>query len=127
MKTTTTIHVKRIIRLSVFSLLMVAVVALAFASKGGGGKKKTPIKNDFVPVRTTSGFTLRTGVNYSGSHIFGVERNDRNYNFNTVITYQKGNTTFIVPYKYKVNAPSLNMASFKTNFQLLNLKISIHK
>jgi hypothetical protein len=127
MKATTTIQMKKLMRLSCLSVLMIVAV-LAFASKGGGGKKKIPaLKNDFVPIRTTSGFTLRSGVSYSGSHIFGVEKNDKSFSFNTVVTYQKGNTIYILPYKYKVNTPAFNTNSAKSNFQMLNFKIKIHK
>jgi hypothetical protein len=110
------------------SALMIIVVALAFASKGGGSKKKTPsYKNDFVPIRTTNGFALRSGVNYTGSRVFGVEKNDKGFSYNTIVTYQKGNTIFIMPYKYKVNTSVFSAGPAKSNLQVLDLKIKIHK
>ena len=125
----TTIQVKKLMRLGFFSAAMIIVVALAFASKGGGGnRKKIPsFKNDFVPIRTTSGFTMKTGVTYAGSHIFGVEKNDKHFSFNTLVTYQKGNTIYIMPYKYKVSSSAFNTGSSNSNFQMLNFKIKIHK
>ena len=109
--------------------MMLVVVALAFASKGGGGKKKAaPLKNDFVPIRTTTGFTLKTGVPYSGSQIFSIEKNTHYFSLNTVSTYQKGNTIFIIPFKYKVSiAPFDASGSGKSSLQMLDLKIKMHK
>lgn len=123
------IPIKKLTRLTLVSVLMIVVVALAFASKGsGGGKKKTPaFKNDFVPIRTTTGFTLRAGAMYTGSHTFSVEKTDKVFSFNTVVTYQKGNTIYILPYKYKVNITGFNAGTSKSNLQLLDLKIKMHK
>lgn len=44
------------------SALLITVVGLADASKGGGGEKKKDtnhFKTDFTPIRTTNSFTLR--------------------------------------------------------------------
>jgi hypothetical protein len=122
------ISIKKLTRLAFVSVMMIVVVALAFASKGGGGKKKTPsFKSDFVPIRTTTGFTLRTGAMYTGSHTFGIEKTDKVFSFNTVVTYQKGNTIYILPYKYKVNTTGFSAGTTKSNLQLLDLKIKMHK
>ena len=128
MTTTTYIHVKKLTRSGLFCLSLIIIVALAFASKGGGGKKKTPaLKNDFVPIRTSNGFTLRNSIPFSGSHFSSQERTDKGFSFNTVVTYQKGNTVFIMPYKYKVSNSTFNITPSKSNFQMLNLKIKMHK
>ena len=128
MRIKTNIQMKKLTRIACFSALMLIVVALAFASKGGGSKKKTPsYKNDFVPVRTTNGFTLKSGLNYTGSRVFGVEKNDKGFSYNTIVTYQKGNTTFILPYKYKVNTSVFSTSPAKSNLQMLDLKIKFHK
>jgi hypothetical protein len=127
MRTTTYIQMKKLIRLGLFSSLLIVAVALAFASKGGGKKKTAPLKNNFVPVRTTSGFTLRNFVPFSGSHFVTQEKTDKNFSFNTVVTYQKGNTVFIMPYKYKVSNSTFNITPSNSNFQMLNLKIKMHK
>jgi|SRR5579871_1090324 len=127
MRTTTYIQMKKLIRLGLFSSLLIVAVALAFASKGGGKKKNAPVKNNFVPVSTTNGFTLRNYVPFSGSHFVTQEKADKSFSFNTVVTYQKGNTVFIMPYKYKVNNSTFNIAPSTSNFQMLNLKIKMHK
>jgi hypothetical protein len=128
MKTLTIIQFKRIIRTGFFSTLLFVVVALAFASKGGGDKKKNiSFKNDFVPIRTTNGFTLKNSLSFTGSHIVTTEKNTKAFSYNTIATYQKGNTVYVLPYKYKVNTVPFNNNAQKSNFQMLNLKINMHK
>src|ERR1700733_3312012 len=84
------------------SALMITIVALSFASKGGGGDKRNSLNNksEFTPIRTTNGFTLKTGPAYSGSHILSQDKSATSLQLNTVVTFQKGNTTYILPYKY---------------------------
>jgi len=117
-------------RKALVSTLMLAVVGLAFASKGGGGDKKstsTPLKTEFVPIRTTNNFTLKVGPSYAGSFLLSQERTKTSISFNTLVTYQKGNSIFILPYKYRVNMPSMMDGSNKTNLQLLDLRIKMHR
>ncbi len=127
MKTATNIQPRKLILQIVFSLSMVVFVALAFASKGGGDKKKSiASKADFSPINISNAFTLKNGISYMGSHIFSQQKEKASFSINTVVTYQNGNTIYIMPYKYKVSIAPLNNSS-KTNLQLLDLKIKVHK
>lgn len=123
---------RKLTRQAIISALLIVVASLAFASKGGGGDKKKaaanmPFKNNFTPIRTTNGFTLKTGPSYTGSYLLGQEKTNNTISFTTIATYQKGNTVFILPYKYKVNtSPYLNLGG-KTNLQVLDLRIKMHK
>ncbi|SRR5579871_251192 len=129
MITTTTIRVKELMRhLFVFTSLLI-IVGLAFASKGGNKdkKKNTPAKSNFVPLKVTSPFTLRNGYAFSGSHVFSQQKDRSSLELNTIVTYQKGNTTYILPYKYKVNTATFSITPAKGNLQMLDLKIAMHK
>ncbi|GGB25710.1 hypothetical protein [Puia dinghuensis] len=109
------------------STIMVAVVGLAFASKGGGGDKKSgnvPLKTNFTPIRTTNGFTLKTGPTFTGSYFLGAEKKDNYVSFNTLVTFEKGNGIFIMPYRYKVNS-SVFLHNSGNNLQLLDLRINM--
>jgi hypothetical protein len=113
------------IRLGVVSILLLGVTVFAFASKGGGDKKKhREFDNNFTPIDAASSFTLKQTPVYSGTLMsFRSETNNR-ISLNAMITYQKGNTTFILPYQYKVCiGPASN--SGKTNLQFLGVKIQI--
>jgi hypothetical protein len=120
-------QLKRLTRQTGISVLLVIIAGLAFASKGGGGDKKNnpSLKDNFTPIR--NGFTLKTGSSYAGSHIFSQEKSNNKLSLNTVITYQKGNTVYILPYKYKVNASSFSSTAPKTNLQFLGVKIQMPK
>ncbi len=127
MKTATNIQVRKLLLQALLSISMIVLVALAFASKGGGDKKKNVAsKADFAPINISSAFTLKNGISYLGSHIFSQQKEKASLSVNAIITYQNGNTIYIMPYKYKVSISPLNSAS-KTNLQLLDFKIKMHK
>jgi len=125
----TTIQMKKLMKPALFFVSFVIIVSLAFGSKGGddkGKKGNTKLKSDFVPIRMT-GALLKNGFTYTGSHIYSLQKERTSFSLNALITYQKGNTTFIVPYKYKINTGALSLSPAKNNLQMLDLKISMHK
>jgi hypothetical protein len=109
---------------TIISFVMVGAVALAVASSGGGDKKKEARKAEFTPIRTTNGFTLKAGPAYTGSHTFGSIRNNNVISYNTVVTYQRGNSVFILPHQSRVNT---TVPSYRSNLNLLDLRIRLHK
>jgi len=110
---------------TLISCAMIGAVALAAVASSGGGKKKSeaPLKPIYTPIRTTNGFTLKAGPSYTGSHILSSERSRNFITYSTVVTYQKGNTVYILPQQVKSNIKP----TFKTNLNLLDLKIKLHK
>jgi hypothetical protein len=115
------------IRLTSVSLLLFAVT-LAFASKGGGGKKKNhEFENSFTPINAASSFTLKQTTLYSGSTVSFHSQADNRISLNAMITYQRGNTTLILPYQYKVNiGPVINYGT-KSSLQFLGVRIQMPK
>jgi hypothetical protein len=113
------------IRLTAISLLLFAATALAFASKGGGEKKKHhEFDNSFTPINAASSFSLKRSPLYSGSIVSFHPQADNRMSINAMITYQRGNTTFILPYQYKVNInPSTSYPH--TNLQFLGVRIQM--
>ncbi|HVY74748.1 MAG TPA: hypothetical protein VG890_07955 [Puia sp.] len=121
--------VQRALRMTAVSLALVAITALAFASKGGGGDKKkhSVFDDNFTPINTASSFTLKKTPSYSGTIMNFKPQADKRISLNTMITYQRGNTTFILPYQYKVQiGPAVNEQG-KTNLQFLGVKIQMPK
>jgi len=111
------------------SALMIAIVGLAVASKGGGGdNKKTsiPLKTNFVPIRTTNGFTLKAGPSYVGSMTVGIEKTREYVSFNTLVTYQKGNSFYIMPHVYRINTNIYLKNNSGNSLNLLDLRINMH-
>ena len=109
------------------SFILVCFAAMAIASMGGGKSKtkKSSVKPEFIPIRTTNGFTLKAGPDYRGSFILGQDKNNASISYNSIVTYQKGNTTYILPYKYKLQ--SCSFQSEKSNLQMFNLRLKIHR
>jgi hypothetical protein len=117
------------IRLTAISLLLFAVTALAFASKGGGEKKKHhELDNSFTPINAASSFSLKKSQFYSGSIVSFRPQADNRMSISAMITYQRGNTTFILPYQYKVNtSPITNYNMHANNLQFLGVRIQMPK
>jgi hypothetical protein len=124
----TNIKMKKLTRVVLSLVIMVIIVPLGFASKGGGDKKNSAaiLRSTFTPIRISNGFTIKTGPQFTGTHIFNQEKTHGAFTMNSVVTYQRGNTIFILPYKYKVTLPSFNTTN-KNNLQLLDFKIKMHK
>lgn len=125
----TNIQSRKLILQGALSMLFIAVFAIAFASKGGGDKKKNVVsKSEFAPINISSAFTLKNGVSYMGSHNLSQQKERANISVNnTVVTYRNGNTIYVMPYKYKVNISPFSSSSSGGSLQLLNLKINVHK
>ena len=116
----------RLLRKGAVSMLLFAVTALAFASKGGGDKKKhRDFENSFTPINAASAFTLKQSPLYSGSTVTMRPQSDNRISMNAMITYQRGNTTFILPYQYKVNIGPVSGP--KSNLQFLGVRIQMPK
>ena len=100
------------------SLLFTGAAAISFAGIGDGGKSK--VTSLFTPVKITNGFTLKAGHNYR-STIFTEERKQPNYlQLNSMVTYQKGNVTYILPHNQKIS-----VSAGKSNLQAINLRVNI--
>ena len=129
MFTPTTIKLRKLMRKTLVSTLLLAVVGLTFASKGGGGeknKKEVSLKTNFTPIRTTSGFTLKAGPSFTGNYLLNSQRTSNYVSFNTLITYQKGNSIYVMPYHYKINT-SVYLNNSGNNLRLLDLRINMNK
>ena len=90
-------------KLTVLALLAVTAVA-AFATLGDGKVKRNNSTKSLLSnktVLTPGTFSLKSGYNFRGNEVLTFEK-DRYININTVITYQKGNSTYIMPLKKRV-------------------------
>jgi hypothetical protein len=113
------------IRFTAVSLLL-AVTAIAFASKGGGEKKKRrDLENSFTPINASASFSLKKAPLYSGSMVTFRPQADNHVSLNAMVTYQRGNTTFILPYQYKVNIGPVVNYNTRSNLQFLGVRIQI--
>lgn len=78
----------------------------AFATLGDGKSKTADApKKSLLSARTavhTGTFSLRSGYTYRGNEVIDLNGNKKYIRLNTVVTLQKGKTTYTVPLKKKV-------------------------
>lgn len=118
----------KLMRKLLISSALIIVVGLAYASKGGGGEKKKDnpsFKKDFTPVRTTGSFTLKAGPSLTANYNLGIEKTSDYVSFNTLITYQKGNSIYVMPYHYKISTSMYLDNSNNNNLRLLDLRVNL--
>ncbi len=110
---------------SIVSLSLIGVVVLALASSGGGNRKKSAklFEPEFKPIKTSTGFSMRTGINYSGSLITSAQKSRNTVNLKSLATFQKGNNIYIVPNSHRIST----VQSQKSNLNVLDFRINLHK
>lgn len=125
MQENSTLKFNRMLKKTIISFSFIGIVALALASSGGGNKKKsTKLFNpEFAPIKTSTGFSMRSGANYSGSLITSIQKNRTSMNLNSLVTFQKGNTIYILPNQHRFNT----IRTQKSNLNVLDVKINLHK
>lgn len=86
-------------------LLLLGVTAVgAFATLGDGRKKSDVRKKSLLSSRTATkpgSFSLKSGYTYRGTQVI-TEGSKKYISLNTVVTLQKGHTTYIIALKKKV-------------------------
>jgi hypothetical protein len=86
----------------VLSLAACAISAFAvLGDKGKTPKNRSLLSNENLAV-VRGNFSLKSNYNFRGSQIINPNQKNEYINLNTVVTYQKGNTTYIVPLKKKI-------------------------
>jgi hypothetical protein len=95
----TATKLKCLIKRKIATAVLLTASLAAFATLGDGGKKNSLNKRD-ANVNSRN-FSIRSNYNYRANNLF----NQPQKNFimvNTVVTYQKGNATYVMPLKKKV-------------------------
>jgi hypothetical protein len=80
------------------TLFLIVVSVAAFATLGDGkskGKKSSLLNKAVAPGK----FTLKSGYQYRGSQIINQQNQNNTFTRNSLVTYQKGNMTYILPVK----------------------------
>lgn len=91
-------------QLAMILLLAVTTVG-AFATLGDGKARNTrSTKKSLLSTKTAlqpGSFSLQSGYNFRGTQVINTQDN-RYINLNTVVNYQNGHTSYIIPLKKKV-------------------------
>ena len=90
---------------------MCSSIALSSFADGGIGRKSKG--RAMINITTTStlrnsiSLNLRSGLKYTGSLLTKQQFSGNSIFTNTLVTYQKGNTVYIVPYKHVITMPEV--------------------
>ncbi len=95
----------------VIALLLVCATHFSMGSFTGTtssekSKNKYSLKNfnnNFY--KKASPYSIRAGYDYKGSRIISQQIGSNGVTYNSVLRFEKGNTTYIYPYKHKVSVP----------------------
>jgi len=99
----------RVAKIFFLCAVMSIVMLPSFADRGVGKKTKKITLN----IKTNGSFTnslalnLKAGLKYRGSLLSNIQTTNTGAIYNTLVSYQKGNTIYIIPYKQKVIVPEI--------------------
>ena len=83
---------------------------VSFADRGIGKKSKNKIVlniNTAGSLKNAISFNLKTGLKYKGSLLTNTEQQNNTLTTSGLVTYQKGNSIYIIPYKQKIIVPEI--------------------
>ena len=90
--------------------MLSGVAFSALADKGIGKKNKTKVTlniNTSNSLRNSISLNLKSGLKYTGSLLVNQQYEGNVILSNTLLTYQKGNTVYIIPHKQIIAVPEM--------------------
>ncbi len=89
------------------------VTYVAIADRGGFGRRNKINFNikTLSTLKSSIAFNLRSGLVYRGNTVLNKYRVGNSVFTNSIVSYQKGNTIYILPYKQKALIQSYSPAT----------------
>lgn len=97
-------------KLILIVLMLSGIGFSAMADKGIGKKSKSKVALNIKTggtLKNSIGLNLKSGLKYTGSLLANQQVNGKSYLNNTLLTYQKGNTVYIIPHKQVFAVPDM--------------------
>jgi hypothetical protein len=91
-------------------VMLISIAYSALADKGVGKKTKAKVTlniNTSNSLRNSVSLNLKTGLKYTGSLLITQQMEGNTLLRNTLVTYQKGNTVYIIPHKQVIAVPEM--------------------
>jgi hypothetical protein len=97
----------RCFKIAVGVLFACSIWFIAAADRGGFMKKNKTHLNIAVrgTLRNSIAFNLKSGIFYKGSFLLNTQQVGNAFVNDAFISYKKGNTIYILPYKQKILIP----------------------
>lgn len=93
--------------LVILSILLLGQYVFAVDSLIDGGKKST---KTFSTIKSDLSISLKSGYHFHNYKVMGQKRGQSMLHSNSIITFQKGNVTWVMPYRSKTKV----LQKFKT-------------
>lgn len=90
--------------------ILFSIVVEAWADRGVGKKSKNKTTLNIIApstLKNSIAFNIKSGLNYTGSLLNTRKSMGSVMMNNSLVTYQKGNATYIIPYKSKVTVAEM--------------------
>ena len=100
-------------KIAAIILLFCFVAYVAIADRGGFGRRNK-IHFNIITLNTLKNsvaFNLKSGLAYKGNTLLNHQQVGNSIFTNNLVSYQKGNTIYILPYKQKVMLQSYTPSS----------------
>ncbi len=131
MSSISTLKLNYMLKKFIICATMLGVVFIAIASTGGG-KKKSAVNNPsmaMVPLRS-NGTVMDVRPGYSGSQVLRAVNHGKYTAYRSVVTYQQGNTTYVVPSRYTIKNKDSRVSfnnglSLRSNLNMIDLKLRL--
>ncbi len=96
-------------------LLILAVLFgsanVVLADRGFGKRNKSRaalnVSTSNISLKNAMSFNLKSGLSYKGTLLSSSYKPSNGMMNTSLVTYQKGNTTYIIPYKNKIVMPDM--------------------
>jgi hypothetical protein len=94
-------------KISLVALLACSICFIALADRGGFVKKNKTHLNITTQgnLKNSIAFNLKSGINYKGSFLLNRQQIVNNVVSDAIVSFKKGNTTYILPYKQRIIIP----------------------
>ncbi len=99
-------------KITLFMAVLAGTTASALADRGIGKKTKSTkvslnISANNTTLRKAVSFNLNTGLKYTGSLLMKQQAVGSTSLSTSLLTYQKGNTVYIIPHKQIIAVPEM--------------------
>jgi hypothetical protein len=90
--------------------ILTGTMLVSFADRGIGKKSKNKVIlniNTNNSFKNSIAYNLKAGLKYKGSLLSNTQQQNNSLISTELVTYQKGNSIYIVPYKQKIIVPEI--------------------
>ena len=106
-------QMKRISKI-IFILILIGCSGIVVADRGGFGRKRNKVQlniNMLGSLKKSIPFNLKSGLTFRGSKLLNSQQIGNTWYNTALVSYKKGNTIYILPYKQKILIPNYSPES----------------